>query len=158
MEKKSYVKPNLQYETFIPQNYVAACYSISCNVPTGTGYYETNNIPGYQNSTIAAHCGCDEKDLENFYGITIRHQSSANCPNWVNAVSADEKIASGTGCGTTHTASGISAEGPTANAMWQTSGGTYYEVFHWVQQGSGSSSHHFSKVSDAQWEVNPNAS
>lgn len=153
MEKKSYVKPNLHYETFIPQNYVAACYSISCNVPTGTGYYERNNIPGFQES-VEAHCNCEWYEL----GWEGRHRSSADCPNWVNAVSGDEEIASGTGCGTTHTASGISAEGPIANAMWQTSGGTYYEVFHWVQQGSGSSSHHFSKVSDAQWELNPNAS
>ena len=46
MEKKAYVKPVMESETFVPQNYVAACgdmnrvYKFECNAPTewGSGY------------------------------------------------------------------------------------------------------------------------
>ena len=76
--------------------------------------------------------------------------------------SEDEFIAGpGEGCMTKHTASGIDAAGPSANAMWHVSGtedSKDYEVFHWRIRGNGSSRHHFSKVSDARWEKNPNAS
>lgn len=76
----------------------------------------------------------------------------------------ENKIAEGAGCGTTHTASGIGSSGPSANAMWQRLNwlggkkGTAYPVFHWNAKVHGSYSDHFSKVSDAQWEPNPNAS
>lgn len=124
--KKEYVKPAMESETFITDEYVAACWTVWCNVPWGYGYYEKNGRPGYQED------------------------------------SEDEFIAGpGSGCGTSHTASGIDADGPSANAMWHVSGteaSKDYEVFHWRIRGNGSSSHHFSKVSDAKWEKNPNAS
>lgn len=122
--KKEYVRPMMESETFITDEYIAACWTVWCNVPDGTGYYEKNGEPGYQS-------GYD----------------------------GDEKIASGWGCGTSHTASGIDAAGPSANAMWQEDrSGEFYEVFYWRARVHGSLSDHFSKVEDAKWEKNPNAS
>ena len=125
--KKQYEKPSMSIDMFEANEYIAACWSVNCNVPKGYGYYERNNRPGYQRGQ-------------------------------------DEYIASGTGCGTTHTASGIDAAGPSANAMWQPTDfwgnkkEQPYEVFHWKARVHGSLSDHFSKVSDAQWQPNPNAS
>lgn len=70
-------------------------------------------------------------------------------------------IASGKGCGTYHI--GVQSDkGPVANAMWQPTRwgqnyGQAYPVFMFVT-GKGNNNHHFSKVSDAEWESNPNAS
>ena len=72
------------------------------------------------------------------------------------------KIASGTGCNKVHVGVHLDAA-PHENSMWQPTDfwgenkGTAYGVFHWTQ-GNGNSGHHFSKVSDTQWESNPNAS
>ena len=131
---KNYVKPMMESEVFAANEYIAACYNISCNVPSGTGYYETNGEPGYQSG----------------------HWS------WSGWVEGDEVIASGTGCGTTHYGvPGVPDDGPVANAMWQERwSDDYYPVYYWEQGQSswGHSSAHFSKVEDAEWEKNPNAS
>lgn len=128
--KMKWEEPRIEVQKFIPNEYVAACYNISCNVPSGVGYYETNGEPGYQEG------------------------------GWFTK--GDEFIASGTGCGTTHYGvPGVPDDGPVANAMWQESrSGRYYPVFYWEQGHSswGHSSSHFSKVEDADWEKNPNAS
>lgn len=128
--KMRWEEPRIEVQKFIPNEYVAACYNISCNVPSGVGYYETNGEPGYQEG-----------------GLFTK---------------GDEFIASGTGCGTTHYGvPGVPDDGPVANAMWQESqSGRYYSVFYWEQGHSswGHSSSHFSKVEDAAWEKNPNAS
>lgn len=68
----------------------------------------------------------------------------------------DEYLASGYGCGVWHVGVQLDAP-PTNNAMWDPKRGKEYPVFHWTQ-GNGNSGHHFSKVSDTQWETNPNAS
>lgn len=134
--KKEWVRPLTTVQCFEADEYVAACWSIDCNVPYGIGYFEKNNKAGYQEGE-------------------------------------DAFIAKGSGCGTTHTASGINAAGPTANAMWQPGKrgnwgygdfeaiGEAYPVFYFKATNTESfwgSNHHFSKVSDAQWEQNPNAS
>ncbi|NME57593.1 hypothetical protein HF855_09215 [Dorea formicigenerans] len=126
--KMRWEEPRIEVQKFIPNEYVAACYNISCNVPSGVGYYETNGEPGYQEG------------------------------GWFTK--GDEFIASGTGCGTTHYGvPGVPDDGPVANAMWQESrSGRYYSVFYWEQSSWGHSSSHFSKVEDADWEKNPNAS
>ena len=148
MEKRNYVKPLLNSEEFVPQTYVAACYSISCNVPWGIGYLETIGITGYQ-ETKKQGCNCSNKN----------HTKKRDCSTWSDtAVTGDTFLAEGYGCQTKHTASGVAAEGPSANAMWDPSYGEPYEVFHWIMNSGSASSHHFSKVSDAQWEQNPNAS
>ena len=135
---KDYVKPMMESEAFAANEYIAACYNISCNVPSGIGYYETNGEPGYQEGRWVG-------------GIFTGH--------WEGG---DEMIASGTGCGTTHYGvPGVPNDGPVANAMWQeTRSGDYYPVYYW-EQGQSSWVHsnaHFSKVEDADWEINRNAS
>ncbi len=118
--KKKYVRPTMESETFITDEYVAACWTVWCNVPYGIGYIEKNAEDGYQPRE-------------------------------------DEFIVEGRGCGSEHTASGIDAAGPAANAMWDPYDGKPFEVFYWKNNKDGSG-HHFSKVKDAKWEKNPNAS
>lgn len=128
--KREYVAPNMQIEVFEASESIAACWKIKCNVPKGVGYKETNGVPGYQD----------------FRWFNIK------TGKWVEP---DEYIASGDGCGTYHI--GVE-ERPYENAMWQEYGTRkYYPVFHWVD-GAGNRGHHFSKVSAAEWESNPNAS
>lgn len=122
--RKQWFAPKAEGEKFVANEYVAACYKIKCNVPSGVGYYEKNGKPGYQNGS------------------------------WRKP--EDEKIASGKGCGIYHIGVNLD-EPPTENAMWDPNNGEAYPVFHWVD-GYGNNGHHFSKVSDAEWETNPNAS
>lgn len=62
--RKEYVKPSITSEEFVSNEYIAACWNISCNVPDGYGYIEKNGIPGYQSwllngdQFIAAGSGC----------------------------------------------------------------------------------------------------
>ena len=127
MEKKIWTAPKAEVENFMANEYVAACWKIYCNVPSGTGYYETNGQPGYQEGGYFTQ--------------------------------GDEYIASGYGCDEWHGGvPGVSGDGPQPNAMWQErKTGKYYEVFHF-STGRGNNDQHFSKVEDAQWETNPNAS
>lgn len=61
-----YTTPVAHMEAFAANEYVAACWSIDCNVPYGTGYYETNGKDGYQEDNwysdgddfIASGYGC----------------------------------------------------------------------------------------------------
>lgn len=131
--KRNWEHPTATVQLFTPSEYVAACWKIKCNVPRGIGFYDTNGDKKYQ------------------AGI-------------------DQEIARGTGCGIWHTGiQGDPNDEPYANAMWQpTRGGIFgekpvgepYAVYYWTQENSGwgKSDHHFSKVSDAEWETNPNAS
>ena len=64
------------------------------------------------------------------------------------------------GCHKWHTGvEGVPDDGPQANAMWHPSPsvGEDYPVYYW-RDGNGKHDIHFSKVEDAQWETNPNAS
>lgn len=64
------------------------------------------------------------------------------------------------GCHKWHTGvEGVLDDGPQANAMWHPSPsvGEDYPVYYW-RDGNGKHDIHFSKVEDAQWETNPNAS
>lgn len=130
---KTYVKPMMQSETFVANEYIAACWKINCNVPTGYGFIDKNGNKTFDQRT-------DEKLTSN--GVH--------------------------GCGVWHKGvQGVPGDGPKANAMWQpqrwTIYGRYqddgpaYDVYYW-SDGDGQYNRHFSKVSDAQWETNPNAS
>ena len=67
MEKRSYVKPILSGEEFVPQNYIAACgdsgtvYKFTCDAHAGDLYYYPNsdgNIDGdYNGSEKAIYLG-----------------------------------------------------------------------------------------------------
>lgn len=75
----------------------------------------------------------------------------------------EPRRAEGQGCGTWHIGiQGDESDVPTANAMWQPTyfgrdNGSAYPVYEFLT-GSGNNDHHYSKVSDAEWETNPNAS
>lgn len=59
--KKTYVRPVMEAEIFAANESVAACWTINCNVPSGTGYRERNNEEGYQRGKddfIASGYGC----------------------------------------------------------------------------------------------------
>lgn len=130
MEKTEWIKPLAVAQQFVANEYVAACWKIKCNVPYGFGFYDNN--------------GNNQWDGSN----------------------TDTYIAKGYGCGTYH--NGVESDnGPVANAMWQPrkggglipeyNDGPAYPVFMFVT-GKGNNDHHFSKVEDAEWETNPNAS
>lgn len=121
--KKEYVSPKMVCETFAADEYVAACWKINCNVPTGYGFIDNNGNGSYEFRV-------DEK-------LT---------PDGVR------------GCGTWHKGvEGVPDDGPVANAMWKPNRGSAYPVYYW-RDGNGRYDIHFSKVSDAEWETNPNAS
>lgn len=132
---REYVKPMMDSELFVANEYVAACWKINCNVPTGFGFIDNNDNGSY---------------------------------DW----KSDEKLTSDAvyGCGVWHTGvQGVPGDGPKANAMWQpqrwqggifgeyVNAGPAYDVYYW-SDGRGQTHRHFSKVSDAEWETNPNAS
>ena len=99
--KKRWEEPEVEVQEFMPNEYVAACWKINCNVPTGFGFLDNNKNGTYDRG--------------------------------------DEKLTSDGvyGCGVWHT--GVQG------------------VFYW-SDGYGQTHRHFSKVSDPQWETNPNAS
>ena len=124
--KRAYVRPTMVGERFVADEYVAACWKINCNVPTGYGYIDKNGNGRFDRG--------DEK-------LT---------PDGVS------------GCGKWHTrVNGVPDDGPQANAMWHPYSlfGVQkdYSVYYW-KDGKGKYDVHFSKVEDAQWETNPNAS
>ncbi|WP_018590322.1 hypothetical protein [Terrisporobacter glycolicus] len=124
--RRKYTKPSMSIDMFEANEYIAACYKIYCNVPTGYGFNDRNGDGKY-----------NKKD-------------------------DGSKIASGRGCNKVHVGVHLD-EAPHENAMWQPTDfwgddkGQAYGVFNWTQ-GNGNSGQHFSKVSDTQWETNPNAS
>lgn len=131
--KKQWASPRILVQEFEANEYVAACWKINCNVPTGFGFIDRNENGKYDRF-------------------------------------ADEKLTSDGvyGCNVWHTGvEGVPGDGPQANAMWQPqretwwggyeNNGDAYDVYYW-SDGWGQSHRHFSKVEDAQWETNPNAS
>lgn len=132
MNRKVWKQPSTTVQKFVPNEYVAACWRINCNVPTGFGFIDNNGNDRY---------------------------------DWRE----DTKLTSDGvyGCGVWHAGvQGVPDDGPTANAMWQPQrdgwwgyqdDGPAYDVYYW-SDGAGQTHRHFSKVSDAQWETNPNAS
>ena len=126
MEKKTWVRPLAEVEKFVANEYVAACWKIKCNVPSGFGFDDANNNGQYDRG--------ETKYTSN---------GSYGCGEYHNGVQGDS--------------------GPVANAMWQPQ--NYFVV--WYDDGpaypvymfnTGKHDPHFSKVSDAEWETNPNAS
>lgn len=123
--KKEYTTPRIYSEQFVANEYVAACWKINCNVPTGYGYIDNNKNGKFDR-------GVDKKLTPNdVYG----------CDTWHTGVA------------------GVPDDGPKANAMWHPSRGSKkdYAVYYWTD-GTGIYDIHFSKVEDAEWETNPNAS
>ena len=125
--KREYSTPAMKVEVFEASEFVAACWKIRCNVPTGYGYIDKNNNGKYDNG--------DQK---------LTYDNVSGCKTWHTGVK------------------GVPDDGPKANAMWHAkgnygSGSSDYPVY-WWSTGNGTNNQHFSKVSDAQWEKDPNAS
>lgn len=129
--KKNYVKPSIMSEKFLSTEYIAACWKNNCNVSLGIGFIDKDGDGKYDNG-------------EEICKLNPR----SGCEDWHKGVE------------------GVPGDGPTANAMWQpvrrtffgyTENGEPYPVY-WWSTGSSDSDQHFSKVSSAQWETNPNAS
>lgn len=73
--KKMYIKPVLESETFVPQNYIAACgdteygdYLFECNAPRGNLYYFRGKTPsgpmpsyGTKGKELGGYGPCSEK-------------------------------------------------------------------------------------------------
>lgn len=129
--KRAYVRPTMVGERFVANEYVAACWKIKCNVPEGYGYIDNNGNGRFNPG---------DKLLTSKSSI-------------VNGVH---------GCNKWHTGvKGVPGDGPEPNAMWHPFSwfGTEkdYRVYYW-RDGNGENDVHFSKVEDAEWETNPNAS
>ena len=146
MEKMIWEKPQMNEVAFAANEYVAACWSVNCNVPYGKGYFETNGESGYQEGTY--HKGYYDEENHEYV------------PGYYEG--GDQFIASGKGCNKLHEVSGVDAAGPRANAWWQTSAGEVFEVFYFQARGDewGDSNHHFAIVDEehVNWAPNPNAS
>lgn len=58
MEKRNYVKPILNSETFIPSEYIAVCYTLKCNTSAANAYESSIG-----NTPIGGHSswGCGNK-------------------------------------------------------------------------------------------------
>lgn len=63
MKKKVYQKPLLMSEDFVPQEYVAACWGVGCNVEMANIYEQSHHAGGGKTwwqldcSHASAHCG-----------------------------------------------------------------------------------------------------
>lgn len=132
--KKEWTEPEIKVQKFEPNEYVAACWRIHCNVPTGFGF-----IDGNKNGKF---------DKNNYKDTRLTSDGTYGCGVWHGGVQ------------------GVPDDGPTENAMWQpqvqkmgayVNEGAAYPVYYW-SDGEGQYHRHFSKVSDAEWESNPNAS
>ncbi len=130
--RREYVKPVMQSEEFVANEYVAACWKMNCNVPYGFGYYEKNNVKGYQRGKdqyIAGDAkGCDEDYVA--HGITTS-KPTANA--WWQ-----------------ETTKGLF--GSVTNV------GDPIPVFYFYEYSKGHQSHHFSVIGTQEYEKSPNAS
>lgn len=136
--KREYVKPEFFCEEFVVSEYIAACWNIACNVPTGFGYYEKNGRSGYQEDG-------DEKIVSSgLYGCGTKHEAhgiNAEGPE-ANAMWQPQKYSGGILFGE------------------YKNDGEPYEVFYFNAKGEkwGASNHHFCTLDSVNWEKNPNAS
>lgn len=69
--RREYVKPVMQSEEFVANEYVAACWTIHCNVPYGTGYLEKNGQAGLQKEGNDP----DRKLVEYAWGCNAKHEA-----------------------------------------------------------------------------------
>lgn len=127
--KMRWEEPRVEIQKFIPNEYVAACWVIHCNVELGIGFYDTNNNGEYDRS--------DEKICRSNprYGCGEWHTGVAGVPDDGPTANAMWQ--------------------PTNSFGWPK--GNAYPVYYW-SDGYDDSHKHFSKAEDAEWATNPNAS
>lgn len=131
--KKQYVTPRIYGEEFVANEYVAACWNIKCNVPTGFGYIEKNGKPGYQHGdemiVSDGNRGCGTEHVAK--GIDAAGPKA-------NAMWQPQR----------KTVRGYENDGDP------------YEVFyfHAIVKEWNNTNHHFCTLDSVNWEKNPNAS
>lgn len=72
--KREYCKPAMEVEVFEASEYVAACWKIKCNVPSGYGYKD-NNSNGYYDS------GDEILTPDNVHGCGVWHNGVKGVPD-----------------------------------------------------------------------------
>ena len=127
--KMRWEEPRIEVQKFIPNEYVAACYVINCNVPgTGTLYAESNGVPGLQTQgSWFEGYEADDRLVRNVRA----------CNEWHRGVFQDNA--------------------PTANGYWVT-GRQTIDVYWWRENLGSQYDVHATTVMDQEWETNPNAS
>lgn len=131
MEKRVWVKPEMNEVAFAADEYVAACYRINCNVPSvgvrGGLYNESNGTDGLQE---------DSDDL------LVSGFLTTGCDKWHNGVIRDE-APEANGYWVTN-----------QGTLWE----KIYNVFWWKEDLESSSDYHATLMDQVAWETNPNAS
>ena len=155
MEKKNYLRPVMQVEQFVPNQYIAACWIVHCNVGYGYGWVDSNDNNKLDDGEYLVSPTREQSQpgADGYYGT---YQSSGYGRTHLSYVS---------GCGYEHEGVIIGKEGPTANAKWQNinsfgnESGSPYLVYAWsVPQGRPNAGGHATKITSAEWATNPNAS
>lgn len=127
--KRAYIKPILESETFVPQNYIAACndvtvtWKIKCNVPRGYYFIDSNgNGKRDRNEPkIAEGTGCGV-----YHTVDLpRDERPEQNALWQ----------------------------PTN--FWGDDSGRPIGVYYWTEHVGewGKSDHHFSKVEEGDWHI-----
>lgn len=128
--KREYTTPVMECETFVPDEYVAACYRINCNVP-GSGYLyaETNGEDGLQRT--------GRNPDRQLTGIV------SACDKWHNGIIRDEAP---------------EVNGYWYEPGFLGWGSETTEVFWWEEDLGSGSDYHATRMDKIEWETNPNAS
>ena len=130
--KKAYVKPSMESEAFIPQDYIAACYIVNCNVGSfDEMWLETNGERGLQRTGRNP----DTKVLEAGWGSSL-----GGCQKYHKGVTKNPE------------ANGYVY----SNGFWGS--GSYEEVFAWQEDLGSTYDWHASLMNKMDWSSNPNAS
>lgn len=148
--KRNWGKPGLDVQEFVPQEYMAACWIVHCNMKQGHGWVDSNNNrqPDDGEYCISPNSNAYSPGSNGYYGIFV--SSGRNRTVWSNVG----------GCNEEHKGVSIGNQGPTANAVWQnvnwagSSSGSPIDIYYWCDEKGG----HGTIISSAEWQTNPNAS
>ena len=135
MEKKVWVRPEMNTVTFAADEYVAACWKINCNVP-GPGWNGTAYLYNESN-------GQSDLQTDNQTGDELLLQGDLNgCQEWHKGIIRDDA--------------------PKANGYWVTEDWEgkkqVYSVFWWIEDLGSKYDYHATLMNKIEWATNPNAS
>lgn len=150
LEKKDWISPRTNYQEFTPQEFIAGCWIVHCNVNYGYGWVDSNNNNQLDNgeSLVSPTRQQSQPGADGYYGTYVSSGWNKTVLSYVQ------------GCQVEHKGVSIGHEGPTANAKWQNVNqmggvsGKPYLVYAWVDRDGG----HATKIESAEWQTNPNAS
>ena len=147
LEKKDWISPRTGFQEFVPQEFIAGCWIVHCNVRTGHGWVDSdnNNRPDTGEFCVSPTRQQGTPGSNGYYGV---YESGVT--RWSNIG----------GCNEEHKGVSIGNEGPVANAKWQNVNlaggnlGSPFDVYYWCDERGG----HATIISSAEWQTNPNAS